>query len=108
MQPHIHDAIRLAHPEVVTVFGDDVNSITALDANGNVVNINPDAVSAQHAQLTADYAKSQYQRDRANEYPSLAEFADAYYWSQAGNTAPMITWLNSVSATKAKYPKPQE
>ena len=108
MQPRLHDVVINLYPNVKRITGNDVNSLEVLDANNAPISIDVNAVSTRYTQLTADYAKSQYQRDRAPEYPNLAEFADAYYWAQMGNTAPMTTWLNSVSAIKAKYPKPQE
>lgn len=42
---------------------------------------------------------------RMAEYPALSEFADAYYWSQRGNAAPMEAYLAKVDAVKAKNPK---
>ena len=47
-----------------------------------------------------------YTEQRAAEYPSLGELADAIYWQNRGNPAPMQTYLAKVDAVKAKYPKP--
>ena len=41
---------------------------------------------------------------RRRSYPPLAEFADAFYWSQRGNAAPMEAYLAKVDAVKAKNP----
>lgn len=49
-----------------------------------------------------------YQQCRADEYPPLQEFADAYYWQQRGNPNLMDEYLAKVDAIKAKYPKPTQ
>jgi hypothetical protein len=45
----------------------------------------------------------QYQRDRANEYPSWQDQMDLQYWDKINNTS---TWQDAVQAVKDKYPKP--
>lgn len=49
-----------------------------------------------------------YQQCRAEEYPSLQEFADAYYWQTQGTPEPMADYLAKVKAVKEKYPKPTQ
>ena len=49
-----------------------------------------------------------YQQMRAEEYPSLQEFADAYYWFQKGDDSKMNDYLIKVTAVKEKYPKPTQ
>jgi hypothetical protein len=46
-----------------------------------------------------------HRRLREQAYPSLAEFADAFYWQQRGDPAPMQAWLAKVDLVKARYPK---
>ena len=48
-----------------------------------------------------------YQQLRKLEYPSLTEFADAYYWSQKGDDTKMIAYVAACDAVKTKYPKPE-
>lgn len=49
-----------------------------------------------------------YKQMRAEEYPSLTEFADAYYWQTKGNDKLMENYLQRVKEVKEKYPKPTE
>lgn len=48
-----------------------------------------------------------YQQLRKTEYPSLTEFADAYYWSQKGDDTKMTAYVAACDAVKTKYPKPE-
>ncbi len=50
---------------------------------------------------------TQYQRDRKPEYPSLADFADAYYWAQKGDNTKMTEYVAKCDDIKQKYPKPE-
>jgi hypothetical protein len=49
-----------------------------------------------------ELAKTQYQRDRAKEYPPIGDQLDALW--KGGDAA--TTMLAQVQAVKAKYPKP--
>jgi hypothetical protein len=49
-----------------------------------------------------------YKQMRAENYPSLTEFADAYYWKQKGDPEPMLDYLAKVEQVKAQFPKPTE
>jgi len=48
-----------------------------------------------------------YQQKRAPEYPSLGDFADAYYWAQKGDDTLMNAYIAKCDAIKEKYPKPE-
>ena len=56
-------------------------------------------INAEIARLQADYDAKQYQRDRANEYPSIADQLDTLY--HGGYDA----WKAEIEAIKNKYPK---
>jgi len=98
-----HEAIRRAYSNAVTI--DDGTG--AFDADGNQIELDQALVDAAAAELAAEAAATQYQRDRQPEYPSLATFADAYYWAQKGNNTKMDEYVASCDAVKAKYPKPE-
>ena len=63
-------------------------------------------IQAEIVRLQADYAATQYQRDRKPEYPDLAVLADALYWSNQGDNTKLDEYYAACSAVKAKYPKP--
>ena len=49
-----------------------------------------------------------YQQMRAEAYPSITEFIDAYYWQSKGNNEPMEKYLAAVEVIKNNYPKPTQ
>lgn len=55
---------------------------------------------AQRIQDADDATK--YQRDRANEYPTLTEQEDMKYWDAINGTT---VWLDTITEIKNKYPK---
>jgi hypothetical protein len=88
-----HEAIYKLNPSVVTIRGD-----VAYDANNNIVEYDKAAVDAY-------VAANAYKSKRAAEYPSLADFADAYYWAQNGDDTKMTAYIEKCEAVKTKYPK---
>ena len=59
-------------------------------------------ITAEISRLQAEYDANQYQRDRAEAYPSLAEQADMAYWDRQNNTT---TLDDAISAVKLQFPK---
>ena len=98
-----HEAIRRAYPNAVTI--DD--GAGAFDADGNQITLDQTLVDAAAAELAAEAAATQYQRDRQPEYPSLATLADALYWSNQGDNTKLDEYYAACAAVKAKYPKPE-
>lgn len=62
-------------------------------------------INAELIRLQAEYCAKEYQRNRSIEYPSLADFADAYYWMQKGQTDLMDEYVAKCDAVKNKFPK---
>jgi hypothetical protein len=62
-----------------------------------------DAREAKHAAQQAALAKTEYQRQRAAEYPPIGDQLDAL-WKGGDAAAAMLA---QVQAVKAKYPKPE-
>ena len=97
-----HDAIYRAYPAVKSI--DD--SRGAFDADGNQIELDQTLVDAAAAELAAEAAATQYQRNRQPEYPSLATLADALYWNSTGDSTKLDEYYAACAAVKAKYPKP--
>jgi hypothetical protein len=57
------------------------------------------AIETKAAELAADYASKQYQRDRAKAYPSIVDQLDTLY--HGGIDA----WKQEIKAVKDQYPK---
>ena len=87
-----HKAIYALYPNVVSV--DDTAG--AMDADGNSVTIDMDAVNAW-------VDPDAYKFDRAIAYPSMQEQLDMQYWDGVNGTT---TWQDAIATIKTENPKP--
>jgi hypothetical protein len=87
-----HDIIFALYPTITTI-----RNLDAYDADGNQVAIDM-------ALVQAEYDAKQYQRDRAKEYPPMADYLDAVV---KGDQAQVDAYIAACLAVKAKYPKPE-
>jgi hypothetical protein len=83
----------------VSVSGDDINQVTW--ENGTTP-IPANEILAKQQELITEYNSNQYQRDRAKDYPSLADQLDMQYWDKINGTN---KWQQAINAVKQKYPK---
>ena len=60
------------------------------------------AIGTATTQAQAEYDANQYQRNRAEAYPSLTEQADMQFHDAVDGTS---TWLDAISAVKLQFPK---
>jgi hypothetical protein len=60
-------------------------------------------INAEITRLQAEYDAKQYQRDRADKYPSIQEQLDMQYWDSVNGTT---TWADAIAAVKQEFPKP--
>ena len=98
-----HEAIYRAYPNAVKIN----DGTGAFDADGNKIELDQTLVDAAAAEIQAELDATRYQSQRAPEYPSLATFADAYYWAQKGDNTKMDEYVAACDAVKTKYPKPE-
>ena len=93
----IIQSILAINPDAqVSVNAEDVNQITWL--NGTTPISNED-ILAKQAELKTAYDAKQYQRDRAEEYPTWQDQLDDIYHNG------LDAWKATIKATKDKYPK---
>jgi len=57
-------------------------------------------ITAEVARLQAEYDKNEYQRQRAQAYPSIADQLDTIYHEG------IDAWKATIAAVKQEYPKP--
>jgi hypothetical protein len=69
-----------------------------------------DIEEAEEAAKAVERAKVFYQKQRTGEadttkdiYPSIQEQLDMQYWDKKNGTT---TWVDAITKTKTKYPKP--
>ena len=98
-----HQAIYNTHPNVVSI--DDTAGAT--DADGNPVTIDQAAYDAEVARLETEHNATQYQRDRAAEYPSIDELVVALWEGVVEERMAAVTALEAIrQQVKSRYPKP--
>jgi hypothetical protein len=83
----------------VSVSGDDINTI---EWHNGTTPIPANEILAKQQELITEYNSKQYQRDRAVDYPSLADQLDMQYWDKINGTN---KWQQAINAVKQKYPK---
>jgi len=95
------EAIRKAYSNATKIS----DRYGAFDADGNQIELDQALVDAAAAEIAAELAATEYQRQRAPEYPSMAELADALYWNSTGDSTKLDEYYAACAAVKAKYPK---
>jgi hypothetical protein len=93
-------AIRNTHPTVVTIISGTTGT-TALDENGNTVQLNEAQVTTELARLQAEFEAKDYQRKRVVEYPSIGDQLDALFHAGVFPS----DMAAQIQAIKDKYPK---
>ena len=93
----VHAILAIKNDAWVKVDDDDVNQITWLDENPT--NITNEQILAKQAELQTAYDAKEYQRARANEYPSIVAPLDDIYHNG------IDAWKATIKVTKDKYPK---
>ena len=60
-------------------------------------------LTAEVARLQAEYDNNEYQRQRAEAYPTIQEQLDMQYWDGVNGTT---IWADTVASVKSENPKP--
>ena len=81
---------------VVAVEENNVDKITWLESTTPISKAD---ILAKQKQLVTAYDNNKYQRDRKEEYPSMAEQLDDIYHNGVDE------WKKTIKAVKDKYPK---
>jgi hypothetical protein len=84
-----------------TLNGDQYSGLDWLPGNDKP-KPSQEELEAECDRLHQVWLNNQYQRDRAKEYPPLAEQLDMLYWDKVNSTD---NWQQAVQAVKDKYPK---
>ena len=93
----IISAIIAINPNAeVSVNGENYNQITWLN---DTTPISEADIKAKQAELQTDYDNKEYQRNRAEENPSIKDQLDDIYHNGVDG------WKTTIKAVKDKYPK---
>ena len=99
-----HEYVMTGTPTNETEYNSQVKFISGADANGTAIFSDTQAyswseVSAEQSSLQTAYDNNEYQRDRALEYPSIADQLDDIFHNGIDG------WKTTIQVTKDKYPK---
>ena len=75
------------------------NDINTIEWHNGTTPIPKADIEAKMVELQTDYDAKQYQRDRAKEYPSMADQLDDIYHNG------IDAWKATIKTIKDKYPK---
>ena len=84
--------LKIKSDAQVSVVGSDIDTCTITWHDDNPTDITKE-------QIKAKINETQYQRDRANEYPAIVDQLDDIYHNGIDG------WKATIKATKDKYPK---
>ena len=98
-----HQAIYSLYPNVVRID----EAVGALDADNNIVEIDETAVDAEAKRLQTEYESNQYQRDRAEQYPSIQDVVVALAEKEEGDDTMWKEITAKRQKVKADNPKPE-
>jgi len=98
-----HKAIYSLYPNVVRID----EAVGALDADNNIVEIDETAVDVEAKRLQAEYESNQYQRDRAEQYPSIQDVVVALAEKEEGDDTMWKEITAKRQKVKADNPKPE-
>ena len=98
-----HDAIRKAYPNVTFINDTD---LVIQDAEGKDVTVEQSKIDEARVVLNAEFTATKYQKQRAEEYPPLEDFADAMYWNSKGDSSLLTAYYAACEKVKTDNPKP--
>jgi hypothetical protein len=95
---NVEDAIKAINP-LAEFSCTPANSTSGITWLNGTTPIPKSDIEAKMSELQADYDAKQYQRDRANEYPTWQDQLDDIYHNG------IDAWKATIKVTKDKYPK---
>jgi hypothetical protein len=97
-----HEAVYNTHKNVTSII-DEV----CYDKDGNQIYINYGLVEQEAERLKLERSKTEYRRDRAKEYPTLAEQLDMLWHAiDSGTLNKSSDFYTTLKSVKDQYPKP--
>jgi len=91
-------AIKTVNPNADRIHIQDENNYSATDSDGNEI-VFDIRTETEIDRLIAEYDAQEYARNRATEYPAIADQLDEIYHNG------IDSWKAVIKVTKDKYPK---
>lgn len=105
--PSVEDALLSLSPGSEWSVVYDGNGDYEIDWRSPTTQPSDEDIAKEIARLRQIWEDRQYITLRREAYPSLADFADAFYWQQQGDDTKMMAYLAKIEAVKIRYPKPE-
>ena len=99
----ILEIIQAVYPNAITVTMND-NIIEAFDNEGNSIIVDNNILNQSISDHYMKLEKKKYQKLRAKEYPSFADYLDGVV---KGDQEQIQKYIDDCLAIKLKYPKPE-
>ena len=93
----IAEAIKSINPNAEFVYTEE--DINTIEWHNGTTPISVSDIQAKQSELQTAYDNAEYQRNRAKEYPSIADQLDDIYHNG------IDAWKATIKTTKDKYPK---
>ena len=93
----IAEAIKSINPNAEFVYTEE--DINTIEWHNGTTPISVSNIQAKQSELQTAYDNAEYQRNRAKEYPSIADQLDDIYHNGIDG------WKATIKTTKDKYPK---
>ena len=94
-----NSALINLYPQIVSMRHVETENESFLDSSGNEVTISNEKVEEEIIKLKAEHDAQEYARNRATEYPAIADQLDEIYHNG------IDSWKAVIKVTKDKYPK---
>ena len=105
----LHKAIRELYDNVVVIYGDTIDDVVAKDKDMIEVVLNTTDVLSKVEELETATTNTQYQINRATEYPSSKEFMEAYTEKEIlGDSTKWDAYVVKYNQVRTDNPKPSE
>jgi hypothetical protein len=96
----ISETIKKINPSAEFSYNDE--NIDTIQWHNGTTPIPANEILAKQRILKLEYEGAKYQRDRAKQYPSIADQLDMLYWDKANGTD---NWQQAIKRIKQKNPK---
>tara|TARA_R100000353_G_scaffold72799_1_gene55682 strand:- start:3173 stop:3499 length:327 start_codon:yes stop_codon:yes gene_type:complete len=107
MKQYNHQAIRNLYPNAKIVkYSQETKSFKVYDENEDLIKIDYAKVETQDNKIISEFQATQYQRDRASQYPSIQDVVVALAEKQEGNDTMWKEITAKRAKVKADNPKP--
>lgn len=98
------DAILNLVPDAKVAVNEDGENLTVTWISPNEAPVTIEEIKAEYLNLKEKFKANEFQRNRANEYPSVNDYLDGLV---KNDQAQIQAYIDACLKVKEKYPKPE-